>query len=126
MENGASVIVERRYTQWEKFNSEILPYHWDDRNLLYEDYKYLQVFYEELLLELSQKLNQIHETNHSLRYWRIFIGPWLGYFTQILFDRWKSIQDATNNYELSKTILREDYKEPFVPNDMAEFMKSSC
>jgi putative transferase (TIGR04331 family) len=116
----------KRYSrkgQWEKFNSEILPYHWDDRNLLYEDYKYLQVFYEELLLELSQKLNQIHETNHSLRYWRIFIGPWLGYFTQILFDRWKSIQDATNNYELSKTILREDYKEPFVPNDMAEFMK---
>ena len=112
-----------RKEQWKKFDSEILPYHWDNRNLLYEDYKYLQEFYEELLIELSQKLNQIHETDHNLRYWRILIGPWLGYFTQILFDRWKSIQEATNNYELSKTIIRDYTKESFVPNDMTDFMK---
>ncbi len=112
-----------RKEQWKKFDSEILPYHWDNRNLLYEDYKYLQEFYEELLIELSQKLNQIHETDHNLRYWRILIGPWLGYFTQILFDRWKSIQEATNNYELSKTIIRDYTRESFVPNDMTDFMK---
>ena len=56
-----------RKEQWKKLDSEILPYHWDNRNLLYEDYKYLQEFYEELLIELSQKLNQIHETDHNLR-----------------------------------------------------------
>ena len=112
-----------RKEQWKKFDSETLPYHWDNRNLLHEDYKYLQEFYEELLIELSQKLNQIHETNHNLRYWRILIGPWLGYFTQILFDRWKSIQEATNNYELSKTFIRDYAKESFVPNDMTDFMK---
>lgn len=112
-----------RKEKWKKFNAIVVPYHWDDRKMLYTDYQYLQKLYENLLLELSQKLNKIHGTNHSLRYWRILIGPWLGYFTQILFDRWKSIQSAINNYELSETVIQNGQIESLVPNDMAHFMK---
>ena len=112
-----------RKEKWEKLNATVAPYHWDDRKLLYSDYQYLQELYEKLLVELSHKLNQIHGTDHSHRYWRILIGPWLGYFTQELFDRWTSIQNAIHNYELSGTVILAGQEELFVPNDMAHYLK---
>lgn len=102
-------------------DGEVLAYHWDDRAKLYADYQYLQDFYERLLRDLATHLNQIHEVDHGLRYWRIVIGPWLGYFVQILFDRWTSIQQAVGRYELSETIVLIGQEEAMVPNDMAGF-----
>jgi len=81
----------RRYSRkevWQQLNAEVVPYHWDDREKLFKDYQYLQELYEKLLVELSDKLNKIHLVDHSPRYWRILIGLWLGYFMQMLFDRW--------------------------------------
>ena len=68
----------------DKLNIKLLPYHWDDRLKLHIDYLYLDEFYEKLLSELSFELNNIHGTQHDNRYWRILIGPWLGYFIQII------------------------------------------
>ena len=79
----------RRYSRkdrWSKMDAKVLPYHWDDRAKLYADYLYLREFYERLLVDLSAQLNQIHIVDHSLRYWRILIGPWLGYFIPMLFN----------------------------------------
>ena len=44
--------------------------------------------------------NEIHNVDHSLRYWRILIGPWLGYFIHILFDRWIMLKRAITEYEI--------------------------
>lgn len=108
---------------WSLMDAQVLPYHWDDRAKLFADYQYLQGFYEQLLQELVVKLNQIHGTDHSVRYWRILVGPWLGYFTQILFDRWSSIQEAVRSYDLSETIILPDPNAVCIPNDMAEFFE---
>ena len=116
----------RRFSQkerWENIDAEVLPYHWDDRDRLHSDYQYLQVFYEQLLQDLTVQLNQIHGVEHSLRYWRILIGPWLGYFIQVLFDRWTSIHDAINKYEFSGTIIQVGQEETLVPYNMTHFMK---
>ncbi len=98
-------------------NAKVLPYHWDDRQKLYNDYKYLSNLYEVTLQGLTKQLNQIHSTNHSLRYWRIIIGPWLGYFLQVLFDRWSMLKSAFENYEISscKVLLNENSS--FIAND---------
>jgi putative transferase (TIGR04331 family) len=106
---------------WEKLDAVVAPYHWDDRDKLHKDYLYLQGLYEDLLVELAAKLNSIHSVNHSLRYWRILIGPWLGCFTQVLFDRWIMIDRAVNNYSIS-SVNSTDYKlDKMVPNDMEQF-----
>lgn len=110
-----------RRGRWSKMDAEVLPYHWDDRKQLYSDYQYLIEFYERLLVNLSAQLNQIHGVNHSLRYWRILIGPWLGIFTQMLFDRWTSIQLAISRYDLSGTIVLADQEESLIPDDMNSF-----
>jgi len=111
----------KRRTVWEKLDIEMVPYHWDDRKKLYRDYLALQDLYEELLREISSKLNEIHDVDHSLRYWRILIGPWLGYFIQMLFDRWEMIQRAITDYSVSGVRIMDTAKEQMIPNDMDHF-----
>lgn len=112
-----------RKDRWSKMDAEVLSYHWDDRAKLYADYQYLQDFYERFLQDLTYQLNQIHGVDHSLRYWRIMIGPWLGFFVQMLFDRWTSIQQAVDQYDLSGTVVLTGLEDSFVPNDMADFTR---
>ncbi len=109
-----------RKQRWSKMNALVQAYHWDDREKLFSDYIYLNSLYERLLLDLSSKLNQIHGVECSLRYWRIMVGPWLAYFIHILFDRWLSIENAINSYEITGTVMLNN-EENLVPNDLNHF-----
>ena len=74
-----------RKSYWKTLNNKVVPYHWDDRIKLQKDYQYLNTVHEMLLVELTSQLNKLHGVNHSSRYWRIFIGPWLQCFVEVLF-----------------------------------------
>lgn len=115
--------LHSRKEKWKNLDAIVLPYHWDDRNKLYADFLYLKDFYERLLSDLTVKLNEIHGVRHSKRYWRILIGPWLGYFSQMLFDRWTTIHQAAENYKINGTIFLQSSDEDLVPNDMVEFSR---
>src|ERR1700752_1167886 len=82
---------------WSKLDYQVLPYHWDDRDQLYRDYLFLRDLYERYLKQLAERLNEIHEVDHSVRYWRIIVGPWLAYFIQSSFDRYLSICNAAKS-----------------------------
>ena len=113
-------LYERRHV-WEKLDAAVAPYHWDDREKLFNDYKYLIDLYERLLADLSEVLNQYHGVNHSLRYWRILIGPWLGYFTQILFDRWAVIERTVRDFSLTEHFSLNLPEDEMIPNDHGDF-----
>jgi len=114
-----------RKLRWGGLDAKLLSYHWDDRRKLHTNYLYLQDFQERLLVDLSGQLNQIHGVDHGVRYWRILIGPWLGYFTQMLFDRWCSIQQAVSQYDLSGTIVLTGQEEVLTPGNMTDFNRLS-
>ena len=105
----------------DKLNIKLLSYHWDDRSKLHRDYLYLDEFYEKLLSELTFELNDIQGTQYSNRYWRILIGPWLGWFVQIIFDRWTSLNNAINEYELSGTYIKSFEEDLLTPNNSRHF-----
>lgn len=111
-----------RKAAWEKRDAVVAPYHWDDREKLHNDYLYLQGLYEELLLELAAKLNAIHGVNHSVCYWRIVVGPWLGYFIQILFDRWAMLQQVVHDNDIYGVRILQRKEDQLVPNDMTSFI----
>ena len=111
-----------RKDQWEKRSAVLAPYHWDDRKKLADDYRYLSSLYETVLQELSLRLNAIHGVDHSVRYWRILVGPWLGYFMQMLFDRWfmlKRVIDGGAGVVSCRVLDRDELS--VIPNDMADF-----
>lgn len=108
---------------WQRFNSKVMPYHWDDREKLYCDYQEILELYENILIDLSIELNKIHGVQYDTRYWRILVGPWLADFIQIVLDRYMMLRSAFKehqSYELL-AIAREKFSN--VPNDMAEFYK---
>lgn len=111
-----------RREAWSTLQAEVMPYHWDDRAKLHADFEYLQGLHERLLCELTVQLNEIHGVDHDLRYWRILIGPWLGYFVQMLFDRWSSIQQANAAYDLSGTVVLDLDPQAVVPRNMSDFI----
>ena len=110
-------------TVWEKLSYEVLPYHWDDREKLYQDYLYLDKLYEQTLLQMRERLNQIHAVDYSLRYWRIIIGPWLYYFIQILYDRYQSILTAIESGKVTKTLIAKSEESKWVPKDFPQFLE---
>ncbi len=118
--------LHARRDVWSKLDSDVAPYHWDDRDKLYTDYRYLSKLYEHILAEVAASLNEFHGLNHSLRYWRILVGPWLSYFIQIVFDRWEMIQSTVKHYEISGTRIIKDGITKLVPQDMADFTRLFC
>jgi putative transferase (TIGR04331 family) len=107
--------------RWQQLNSVTASYHWDDRNQLFQDYQYLQVVYEKVLVTLAQTLNHLHGVNRTVRYWRIILGPWLGYIVQILYDRYQMIKIAISNYGVSNTIIFDLDPKDMIIQDMSEF-----
>lgn len=114
--------IYSRKEKWEKMDIDIVPYHWDNNNRIFDDYKYLLQLHEQLLEEIATELNAIHKVSHSTRYWRILIGPWIGYFVQILFDRWTSIKQAIANNEIAGTTVLTGNSDETVPQNMQHFI----
>lgn len=112
-----------RKDAWQDLDAEVVPYHWNDREKLHQDYRYLQGLYEDLLHELTDQLNALHGVEHSLRYWRILVGPWLGYFVQMLFDRWVMIERAVSDHSIAGVRVLETPPEQVIPNDMEHFQR---
>lgn len=106
---------------WEKIPHEVLPYHWDDRQKLYRDYKYLQKLYERVLQDLSESLNEIHGEKNDIRYWRIIIGAWLFYFIQIFFDRYSCIDLAIKSKKVELTLIGRYSPEAWQSKHYVEF-----
>jgi putative transferase (TIGR04331 family) len=89
------LIFEKHYLL-ENRKYEINQFHWDDRVKLSKDYEYLKNLHQKLLTSLTNYLNKLHKTNHSIRYWQIILDPWLFSYLGILFDRWENIRNCFN------------------------------
>ena len=111
---------------WLRLDYEVVPYHWDNRGQLYQDYLYLKEVYERYLEVLANRLNELHGEKHSLRYWRIIIGPWLHYFIAILFDRYSSLKQASKAYKIANTWIAETDLWKWTPQDMSVFVEYFC
>jgi putative transferase (TIGR04331 family) len=109
---------------WSGLEHKVMPYHGLDREKLYKDYKYTMNIYERILAQLTDELNDLHGLNHSVRYWRVVIGPWLAYFIEGLLDRYHSVCSAINSEKITNTWITTEFPEEYLPNDFFEFQNS--
>lgn len=96
----------------------VIPYHWNDRSKFRGDYVHIVAAYEAALKDIAAALNTYHGTGHSLRYWRILLGPWLYVFVSILFDRWEMIASAAAQIDDPETICLSDPEHELIPRDL--------
>ena len=69
----------------------IMQYHWDNKQKLINDYKYLNQLHEKLINQISIKLENELGLKHKNIFWKIYLGPWLKYYIQTIFDRWETV-----------------------------------
>jgi len=75
----------------------------------HDAYIYIDDIYEKILPFIVEALNSTHQTNYSLRYWRIVIGPWLKTYITVIYDRFMHITNALEEYpDLSTITLSEN------------------
>ena len=86
------IIKGRRYCR--EADNRILPFHWDNRSKMSDDYYNLGELNEQLLDELVPVLNYLHNVSESKRYWQIHLGYWLNIYTTVIFDRWSLLNHA--------------------------------
>ena len=95
---GLWCLKDSRNILHDQCNYEIVHYHWDNRDKFSYDYKYLEIPYERLLLNLAKDLDDVHGVKQGLMYWRIIIGPWLWSFIDVIFDRYECVKKAKASY----------------------------
>lgn len=83
---------------WEGLNATVLK----SEKLLYansyEAYQFAISVYKKLLPRLADWLNEIHGTKYSLKYWRLLVGPFLFWYSQVIFHRFLYLQAAYHEY----------------------------
>jgi putative transferase (TIGR04331 family) len=99
-----------------------MAYPWNDRERLYRDYQALDALFERVLPVVGNRLDRIHGERHSLRFWRIIVGPWLFHLVQILFERYLCLKTAAARYAIDDTQLVSE-RHYIVPTDFSHFIR---
>ena len=61
---------------------------------------------EKLLPDLAAALNTVHQTQHSIQFWRICTGYWLSIFVDAVYERWlcaTTVGETADTYTLEQT-----------------------
>lgn len=86
------------YSPDKKLNISVLTSPWNNHEKLEKAFDYANETYEDIVEKLGVILNDIHNTNYSIKYWRIIAGPWLLWFVNVIYDRYVRITDALKQY----------------------------
>jgi putative transferase (TIGR04331 family) len=107
---------------WSNLDHETIPSHWDEWEKRDQREAYLDSIHEEYLENLASNLNNCHRENHSLRYWRIILGPWLSIFIGVVYDRYLSVKSAVDSHKVTNTWIPSVKPERWVPKDPRTFL----
>ena len=73
-----------------------INYHWDDRKKLQQDEIALKTIHDELLTLLANNLNELHQIDRPINYWKTILDPWLLSYVSVLWDRFESVKGIPN------------------------------
>lgn len=105
---------------------QVVPYHWNDRKKLRQDFERLRTLNEELLRELLPHLNRLHGVSEDCHYWRLMLGYWLNIYTTVLYDRWASLQCAKGMHQELMTFVYEYGHEIYSTADTTDFIRQAA
>ena len=85
--------------------------------------------YEKIINNLHRELNKLHNVNFDLRAWKVIIDPWITYYLENIYFRWKIIRDIIkDNKEAEIKFLnfkKLEYLPPFDQNEFHHLVASS-
>ena len=107
---------------WENASFNVLNYHWDDREKLYQDSIEIQHPIDKFSTFYGKRLNEIHGLDWSEQSWRIVLYPWLTLAISCLFDRFHSILNLEHGIYQTE-VYGNVFDLSMVPSDYSESVK---
>lgn len=80
---------------------------------------------EKILPNLVLILNRYHQTNYSLRFWKIVLGHWLRRYIETIFNRISSLQQCIDNYKISGLTVLADVNYILAGKDSWSFIEKT-
>ena len=107
-----------------------------ENNIFISDEKEIKSFttnisniHEKIVNKLHIELNKVHNVNFDLRMWKVLIDPWITYYLENIYFRWKIIKDILENDKKNGIkFLNFDkivYSAPFDQNEFHHLIASS-
>lgn len=106
---------------WQGLGDKLVYQGWQSGSEFAKDCLYIEQIYEDSIISMSAILNRIHNMNFSTQYWRIIIGPWLYWYITTVYDRYRALVLASEQYENISTIGL-DPRDFTVPIDTMDFV----
>src|ERR1017187_722128 len=75
-----------RRNYWEKLPGQVMKSPWTSLEVRLEAMRVCDAVCERLIIILGEALNAMHSRQHSNRYWRILLEPWLSYYVAAMYD----------------------------------------
>ncbi len=85
-------------------------------------FEFVDGLFEPLLHDLAGSLNVLHNTNRSIRYWRIFTGLWLHQFLDIAYSRWCRLEAIFASESITSTSIPQITTADACPPNRGEFV----
>jgi len=111
---------------WSNIDYETLPSPWNKYQQLDSHFTYLEDIYEKYLKVFASNLNNYHNEDHSIKYWRIIIGPWLYRFITVIYDRYLSIKSAIDFNRVTNTWIPDLKPDRWVPVSSYDLLSLAC
>ena len=72
------------------------------------DYHEAKILLEKLFPKLCEVLNLYHGENHDERFWRILLGHWLSRYVNVMLNRFNTLRQCLQTYNISGTTVYTD------------------
>lgn len=107
---------------WSEMDALVaLPFGVDPEQKL-SDADYVDELADQILVELTEALNDYHQVQHNKRFWNTILGHWLKRYVSVAFNRYYTLDQALKNYEIDETVVFEDADYSLATSDSLEFI----
>lgn len=118
-------LYDRRHV-WQHMDGEVAEPYGLEPGQKERDVAYVQSLFVQLLEEMADALNAVHNTNHSVRYWHIVLGHWLQRYVAVLYNRYITLEQALKNHNVSGTVFFNSGNYSLATTDTVAFVKACC
>tara|TARA_Y100000590_G_scaffold15116_1_gene18169 strand:- start:12848 stop:14605 length:1758 start_codon:yes stop_codon:yes gene_type:complete len=80
------------------------------------NYKYCEKIYKNLIADLTNRLNLIHQITFSEKKWEIIFGDWLKNFVYICYKNFSSLEQLTKKNDFEKIYYIDHNKKNLISN----------
>lgn len=99
---------------------------WTNKDKLISSNRYLSKLEIKFFKELISAFNKVFDTNYTEDYWNIFLRPSAFSIMTFLFERWSTIEDSCNSFNVISTNFSAENHKQFVSDDIGDLNLKVC